>query len=105
MPIDVHAEINPQDRIDEIWNAWAKMDGEASIRDIVRRAVEQKAGAKHRRFEALELKKKKRTRRDVGAGHAGGPPLRDCGEPGRMSKCSVSGRAWPSQVPGVQCLG
>ena len=59
MPIDVHAEINPQDRIDEIWNAWAKMDGEASIRDIVRRAVEQKAGAKHRRFEALELKKKK----------------------------------------------
>jgi hypothetical protein len=39
--IDVFAEINPQDRIDEIWNAWAKMDGEATLKDIVsaRRAV------------------------------------------------------------------
>ena len=46
--IDVFAEINPQDRIDEIWNAWAKMDGEATLKDIVSVCVARRRPATRR---------------------------------------------------------
>ena len=57
--VDVHAEINPQDRIDDIWSAWTRMDGEATLRDIVRRAREQKAEDEFRKVEVKQLRKKR----------------------------------------------
>jgi hypothetical protein len=59
MPIDVHAVIDPQDRINEIAEAWQKMDGAAALRTIVMQAREAKAEAEYRVVELKNMRKKR----------------------------------------------
>ena len=59
MPIDVHAEIDPQDRINEIADAWRRMDGVAALRTIVMQAREAKEEAAYRVIEVKDLRKKR----------------------------------------------